>query len=134
MQGKNNGMRKMNLNDVENHIGKQIKMLRLSRKITQRDLAEQMSVTYQQIQKYENGLNKISVSRLWQVCEIFQITPDALFEGILTDSEGSHSPGALIPNKVATSQDIKLMLAFKNVESTANRSLIIKLCEAMGGA
>lgn len=122
---------KMELHEIENHIGKQIKLLRLSRKISQKDLAKKMDITYQQVQKYENGLNKISVSRLWQVCDIFEITPDYLFENILSEDMPVKKKANLIPNTLATSQDMKLMLAFKKIPDNASRALIIKLCQAM---
>lgn len=121
----------MDLHEIENHIGKQIKLLRLSRKISQKELAKKMGITYQQVQKYENGLNKISVSRLWQVCEIFEISPNFLFEDILSDEQGAKNAAPLIPNSLATSQDMKLMLAFKKIEDSAKRALMIKLCQAM---
>ena len=120
----------MELDDVEKHIGKQIKMLRMANKMSQKDLAKTMGITYQQVQKYETGLNRISVSRLWQICNIFLITPNLLFENVLDVSKKSHEPGDLIPNNVATSQDIKLMLAFKNIDDGDKRNLMIKLCEA----
>jgi transcriptional regulator with XRE-family HTH domain len=120
----------MELEEIEQHIGKQIKMLRMAQKMSQKDLAERMDITYQQVQKYETGLNRISVSRLWQLCNIFGITPNFLFEGVLDSSNKDHAPGDLIPNNVATSQDIKLMLAFKNISDGNDRNLMIKLCEA----
>ncbi|MDB2438743.1 helix-turn-helix domain-containing protein [Hellea sp.] len=121
----------MELDDIERHIGKQIKMLRMAQKMSQKDLAKKMDITYQQVQKYETGLNRISVSRLWQICNIFSITPNFLFENVLDVSSNLHSPGDLIPNNVATSQDIKLMLAFKTIDDGDKRNLMIKLCEAL---
>jgi transcriptional regulator with XRE-family HTH domain len=121
----------MDLNEIENHIGKQIKMLRLSRKISQKELAKQMGITYQQVQKYENGLNKISVSRLWQVCNIFEISPNYLFENILSEAPRATKSAPLIPNSLATSQDMKLMLAFKKIDDSSKRALMIKVCQAM---
>lgn len=121
----------MDLYEIENHIGKQIKLLRLSRKISQKELAKKMGITYQQVQKYENGLNKISVSRLWQVCDIFEVSPNFLFENILDESRKSKKAAPLIPNGLATSQDMKLILAFKKIDDSAKRALMIKLCQAM---
>jgi len=123
----------MDLIDIEKHIGKQMKMLRMANKLSQKQLAEKMDVTYQQIQKYENGLNRTSVSRLWQICNIFSISPNFLFENILDDSDvKSRKKTELIPNTVATSQDIKMMLAFKSIEETSKRALLIKVCRALG--
>lgn len=121
------------LAEIEENVGRQLKMLRISKKISQKSLAEMMGITYQQVQKYENGLNRISVSRLWQFCNIFEVSPDFLFDSILgRDGEDVSRRGeTLIPNAVATSQDIKLILAFQKIENTAKRALMIKVCEAM---
>ena len=126
---------KTNLVDIETNIGQQLKMLRISKKISQKHLAGLMGITYQQVQKYENGLNRISVSRLWQYCRIFNISPDFLFEGILNEDAPILSTdkvvAPLIPNIVASSQDIKLMLAFQQIRSSEKKALMIKVCEAM---
>ena len=119
------------LDEVEKNIGRQIRMLRISNKISQKDLAGKMGITYQQIQKYENGLNRISVARLWQFCKIFEITPDFLFAEVLKKNDSTPSQDQLIPNTVATSQDVKLMLAFKKIENVSHRALVIKMCEAL---
>lgn len=120
----------MGIDDVEKHIGQQLKMLRISNKMSQKALAEQLGITYQQVQKYEMGMNRISVARVWQFCKIFSVTPDFLFENLLDLDDKNAKAGELIPNTVATSQDIKLMLAFKKIESGNNRNLVIKMCQA----
>jgi len=120
----------MNIDDVETHIGQQLKMLRISNKMSQKALAEKLGITYQQVQKYEMGMNRISVARVWQFCKIFSVTPDFLFENLLDLDGKDAKAGELIPNVVATSQDIKLMLAFKKIENGDERNLIIKMCQA----
>lgn len=121
------------LSEIEQNIGRQLKMLRISKKISQKALAGMMGITYQQVQKYENGLNRISVSRLWQFCNIFDVSPDYLFDNILERDGGNAAMKGttLIPNAVASSQDIKLILAFQKIDDTAKRALMIKVCEAM---
>lgn len=121
----------MNIDDVEKHIGQQLKMLRISNKMSQKALAEQLNITYQQVQKYEMGMNRISVARVWQFCKIFSVTPDFLFENLLDLDDKNAKAGELIPNVVATSQDIKLILAFKKIEDGEQRNLIIKMCQAL---
>ena len=120
----------MNTDDVEKHIGQQLKMLRISNKMSQKALADKLGVTYQQVQKYEMGTNRISVARVWQFCRIFSVTPDYLFENLLNLDSKTAKAGQLIPNVVATSQDIKLMLAFKTIDNSDERNLIIKMCQA----
>lgn len=120
----------MDINEVETHIGQQLKMLRISNKMSQKALAEKLGITYQQVQKYEMGMNRISVARVWQFCNIFSVTPDFLFENLLNLDDKNAKAGELIPNVMATSQDIKLMLAFKKIENGDERNLIIKMCQA----
>ena len=120
----------MDINEVETHIGQQLKMLRISNKMSQKALAEKLGITYQQVQKYEMGMNRISVARVWQFCKIFSVTPDYLFENLLDLDDKNAKAGELIPNAMATSQDIKLMLAFKKIENGDERNLIIKMCQA----
>lgn len=120
----------MDINEVETHIGQQLKMLRISNKMSQKALAEKLGITYQQVQKYEMGMNRISVARVWQFCKIFSVTPDYLFENLLDLDDKNAKAGELIPNVMATSQDIKLMLAFKKIENGDERNLVIKMCQA----
>lgn len=120
----------MDINEVETHIGQQLKMLRISNKMSQKALAEKLGITYQQVQKYEMGMNRISVARVWQFCKIFTVTPDFLFENLLDLDDKNAKAGELIPNVMATSQDIKLMLAFKKIENGDERNLVIKMCQA----
>ena len=68
--------------DVDVYVGAQLKILRKSAKLSQTDLAEQIGVTFQQVQKYERGTNRIGASRLWSLCQVFDIKPDRFFEGL----------------------------------------------------
>lgn len=120
----------MDLEDVEKNIGQQLRMLRISQKMSQKFLAEKMGITYQQVQKYETGLNRISVARLCQFCKIFSVTPDFLFKDILAITDNSAGLDQLIPNNVATSQDVKLILAFKKIKDSEKRNFVIQLCKS----
>ncbi len=64
---------------IDEHIGRHLKKLRTHCAMTQSDLAEELGVTFQQIQKYERGANRISASRLWQICQILETTPNDFF-------------------------------------------------------
>jgi len=119
----------MNTEDVEKHIGQKIKILRISHKMSQKALAEKLGITYQQVQKYEMGMNRVSVVRIWQLCQIFSVRPDFLFEDLLNLDNKEADTGELISNKIATSQDIKLMLAFKKIENGDHRNLVIKMSQ-----
>jgi len=68
--------------DVDLFVGQKLKMLRLSANMTQADLGRAAGITFQQIQKYERGSNRIGASRLWTFCQIFSVEPSFFFMGL----------------------------------------------------
>ena len=67
------------------HVGKLIRAYRLAAGISQEALGESLGVSFQQIQKYERGMNRISASKLFEATRLLQIPPGALFEGLEAD-------------------------------------------------
>ncbi len=67
---------------IDKKVGENLHKLRLLRGISQERLAEAVGVTFQQIQKYEKGRNRISVSRLWQFSTILKIPVEGFYDGI----------------------------------------------------
>lgn len=68
--------------DIDKHVGKTLRTLRELRGISQPELAEEAGISFQQIQKYEKGVNRISASRLYQFCQILRVKPNRFFEGL----------------------------------------------------
>jgi len=70
--------------EVDAFVGAQLKSLRKSAGFSQTSLANKVGVTFQQIQKYERGMNRIGASRLWEFCKIFDVNPGRFFDGVET--------------------------------------------------
>lgn len=70
-------------NPIDVHVGNRIKLLRRSLNLSQTGLASELGVTFQQVQKYENGNNRISASKLYLIAVALGVTPDFFFEGLL---------------------------------------------------
>jgi len=68
--------------EVDAFVGAQLKILRKTAGYSQTGLANKVGVTFQQIQKYERGMNRIGASRLWEFCKIFDVVPGRFFEGV----------------------------------------------------
>src|SRR2546421_10645768 len=66
---------------VDAHVGARMRFRRNLLGISQTEMGERIGVTFQQVQKYEKGVNRIGSSRLLQICELIQVTPAWLFEG-----------------------------------------------------
>jgi len=70
---------------VDVHVGARLKMLRIQRGMSQTAVAERVGLTFQQIQKYENGSNRISASRLVEFAQALGVPIRAFFEGLVVD-------------------------------------------------
>lgn len=68
--------------EVDAFVGAQLKRMRKAAGYSQTELANQVGVTFQQIQKYERGTNRIGASRLWGFCKVFDVSPGRFFEGV----------------------------------------------------
>ena len=94
------GSRKADAYDRE--VGLRVRTLRISRRMPQSDLGDRLGVTFQQVQKYENGANRIGAGRLQRIAEVFEVPVAALFGASEREGrarvdpfEGLRTPGAL---------------------------------------
>lgn len=103
-------------NPIDVHVGHRIKMRRLVQGMSQKELAEEIGTTFQQVQKYEKGTNRVSASRLYDVAKVLQTDPNYFFEEIDASADNT-SPRALAdaPRKKRehpTIQQIRLIQRF----------------------
>ena len=94
------GPRKTNAYDRE--VGLRVRSVRISRRMSQGDLGERLGITFQQVQKYEKGTNRIGAGRLQHIAEIFEVPVAALFGASRREGragvdpfEGLRTPGAV---------------------------------------
>ena len=80
---------------VDVHVGKRIRHRRWLVGMTQQQLAEQVGIKFQQIQKYETGANRVSASRLWDISEALDVPVSFFFEGL--DAEARTAHGDAVP-------------------------------------
>lgn len=69
-------------NHIDKHIGYKIKARRKLLKMSQYALAFDLGISFQQLQKYESGQNRVSASKLYEIAKILKISPDFFFEGL----------------------------------------------------
>jgi transcriptional regulator with XRE-family HTH domain len=79
---------------VDVHVGKRIRHRRWLVGMTQQQLAEQVGIKFQQIQKYETGANRVSASRLWDISRTLQVSISFFFEGIEDQVDGAEAKEA----------------------------------------
>ena len=130
-------MAKRILNPTDKHIGGRLRMRRLMLDMSQSDIADALRVTFQQVQKYEKGTNRISASRLQHISQILQVPVPFFFEGAPAASgipqaakgtADAPSP-AYVSDFLATSDGLSLVKAFMCIEDPKLRRAIVRLVE-----
>jgi transcriptional regulator with XRE-family HTH domain len=87
---------------VDAHVGKRIRHRRWMVGMTQQQLADKVGIKFQQIQKYETGMNRVSASRLWDIAEALGVQISFFFEGLSEDQPaGSVGPADILADKEA---------------------------------
>jgi transcriptional regulator with XRE-family HTH domain len=126
------------MNPTDKYVGSRVRMRRLMLGMSQEALADQFGLIFQQIQKYEKGVNRISASRLQQMCHILQVPVQFFFDGA-PELAGHVGKGAKAPLPVyiadflATSDGLALVKAFMQIGDSELRRSIVRLVEEIVG-
>ena len=119
---------------IDLQVGANIRSLRLRNRVSQEALAERLGITFQQVQKYEKGANRISASRMVMVCRALGCEIGDLFEGTEDVSLGSSTDAAPLPSRARQSQASmkggQLLDAISRKQRTAVLSLLRTLAKS----
>jgi transcriptional regulator with XRE-family HTH domain len=122
---------------VDRHVGNRVRMRRLMLGMSQGKLADQLELTFQQVQKYEKGSNRIGAGRLHQLSYILDVPVSFFFEGAPKPAglPSRNRRDAPSPNYMtaflATTNGQALVKAFMRIKRTAVRRSIVRLLEAV---
>jgi len=120
-------------NPVDKYVGSRVRMRRIMLGMSQEKLGEALGLTFQQIQKYEKGTNRVGASRIQQISEILQVPVSFLFEGGPTSNSGDGFAEGTSPTYVsdflATSEGLALTRAFTRIADSKLRRSIVDLVE-----
>ena len=123
-------------NPVDRHVGSRVRMRRIMLGMSQEKLGEGLGLTFQQIQKYEKGTNRIGASRIQQISEILQVPVSFLFEGSPGISAAEHFSTAPSPTYIAdflaTAEGLALVRAFTRIPEIKLRRAIVDMVELIG--
>jgi transcriptional regulator with XRE-family HTH domain len=125
-------------NPIDKHVGSRVRMRRMMLSMSQEKLGDALSLTFQQVQKYEKGTNRIGASRLQQISQILQVPVAFFFEGAPTlhpQPEGmAEAPSpAYVSDFLATSEGLALTKAFTRIKQPKLRRRIVDLVEEIAG-
>jgi transcriptional regulator with XRE-family HTH domain len=124
-------------NPIDKLVGARVRMRRHMLKMSQSTLGDALGLTFQQVQKYENGANRIGASRLHQLAHILQVPVPFFFEDVpkapgQAGSLAAPSP-SYISEFVASKDGLALVAAFVRIKDANLRRRIVQLVEAITG-
>lgn len=117
-------------NDIDRHVGSRVRMRRTLIGMSQEKLGEALGLTFQQVQKYEKGTNRISASRLQQIAAALGVTIDYLYGG--SDAPEGSTGGfaeAATPydGELLTTDALKLVRAFHRIADPRMRRKVVEI-------
>ena len=125
-------------NPTDKHVGSRVRMRRMMLGMSQEKLGDALGLTFQQVQKYEKGTNRIGASRLQQISHILQVPVAFFFEGApnipgQSDGMGEAPSPAYVSDFLATSDGLALTKAFMRIKDSKLRRRIVDLVEQIAG-
>lgn len=121
-------------NAIDTHVGARIRLRRSLMTMSQSELGEKLGVTFQQVQKYERGTNRVGASRLWLLAKVMEVPVSYFYDGL--EQDGSTSVPAAdndtLYDFIASPDGIDLARAFSAIEDAKVRRRMIDLCRALG--
>jgi transcriptional regulator with XRE-family HTH domain len=120
---------------IDKEIGSRVRMRRISIGMSQEKLGDMLGLTFQQVQKYEKGTNRISVGRLVDIAKILGVDIHFFFNGIksIKAEPGFAEEGAppYVADMMSTPEGLQLVRTFTNIRSSKVRKSIVQLVAAL---
>ena len=124
-------------NPIDVHVGGRVRLRRMLVGMSQEKLGERLGLTFQQVQKYEKGANRIGASRLFQISQILGVPVQFFFEDMSEDikseksgfSEADDSP--YVMDFVSSSEGLQLNRAFTAIDDAKVRRRVLDLIKAL---
>ena len=128
-------------NPIDIHVGSRVRLRRMMIGMSQERLGEKLGLTFQQVQKYEKGANRIGASRLFTIASILDVPVQFFFEdmpGTVADSLPGASEGMREPDQteyvmgfVSSAEGLQLNTAFSKIENTETRRKLVDLVKTL---
>jgi transcriptional regulator with XRE-family HTH domain len=128
-------------NPVDAHVGSRVRLRRMLLGMSQERLGESMGLTFQQVQKYEKGVNRIGASRLFQISKILDVPVQFFFEEAPYTGDGNAVRGMAEPDSEAfileflnSREGLELNRAFVKIGDPKVRKSVVDLVRALSGS
>lgn len=130
-----------NPHPVDIYVGSRVRLCRTLKGLSQQKLAQALGLTFQQVQKYERGANRIGASRLFELSQILDVPPSFFFDGAPGgDGETSAAPGLSEADQTPFDSErlfrreiLEFVRAYDKISDPAVRKRLFELVKAIGG-
>lgn len=119
-----------NIHPVDKHVGERVRMARKIRGLSQTALGDALGLTFQQIQKYEKGINRVSASRLFEMSEALGVEISYFFEG-QPDRDTIRTRNTADASLPLTGDETRLLTALRSSNDPTLRKTLLGLVEAV---
>ncbi len=123
-------------NPVDVHVGVRVRLRRLMMQMSQDRLGDKLGVTFQQVQKYERGANRVSASRLWGMAEILEVPIQYFFEGLKEKDEAygfaEDDETPMVYDFINSTDGVQLASAYSRISDPKIRRQILQLVRSLG--
>jgi transcriptional regulator with XRE-family HTH domain len=116
-------------NQIDKHIGSRVRARRIMLGMSQERLADALGLTFQQVQKYEKGVNRVGASRLLQIAGILDVNIEFFFEGLPGIQAGGFSGDSLVAEFLTRSESDRLMRGFLRLKDDEARKKVADLVD-----
>ncbi|HVY83572.1 MAG TPA: helix-turn-helix transcriptional regulator [Caulobacterales bacterium] len=119
------------VNAIDRQLGQRLRARRLQIGMSQERLAEILGITFQQVQKYEKGVNRIAASRLFEIAAAVDLPPARFFEGLAGDFGADEELAETVSSVLATPEGAQLASLFRSIRHKRTRLRVIELVRSL---
>ena len=120
-------------NPIDVHVGSRMRMRRMMLGMSQEALAKAFGLSFQQVQKYEKGINRMGSSRLQQAAHVLEVDIPFFFEGGPGNERAATPLPSYVDEFVSSQDGLRLIRAFMRIDRSAMRRTIVGLVEELAG-
>ncbi|MEE9347212.1 MAG: helix-turn-helix domain-containing protein [Robiginitomaculum sp.] len=124
-------------NPVDIHVGTRVRLRRQVMKYSQEKLGNALGVTFQQVQKYERGSNRVGASRLWKMSQVLDVPITFFFEGLgdylPVDGFAEEGQRPVVYDFINSTDGVALAMAVSKIKSKPVRRRILELARSLAG-
>jgi transcriptional regulator with XRE-family HTH domain len=119
-------------NPIDGQVGNRVRIRRMLIGMSQEKLGDLLGLTFQQVQKYEKGINRIGAGRLFEIARILDVPIDFFYDGVGTLSDGLGEVRAPVMEFVSSAEGLQLSLAFMKIRDPKVRKRVLDLVKSLG--